>query len=85
MSDRRIRLEHRRHPGNILMAGLKISSEEVLGIDLFRKSIVRTRIAGGNYDVYGLDDHGERLSTPTEAELGVSESTVERLSGGKRL
>ncbi len=66
------------------MAGLKISSEEVLGIDLFRKSIVRTRIAGGNYDVYGLDDHGERLSTPTEAELGVSESTVERLSGGKR-
>ncbi len=83
MSDRRLRLEHRRHPGNILMAGLKISSEEVLGIDLFRKSMVRTRIAGSNYDVYGQDDHRGQLSAPTEAELDIPEHTAERLAGGK--
>ncbi len=83
MSDRRLRLEHRRHPGNILMAGLKISSEEVLGIDLFRKSMVRTRIAGSNYDVYGQDDHRGQLSAPTEAELDIPEHTAERPAGGK--
>ncbi len=77
ISDRWLRLEHKRHPDNILMAVLKLSSDEILGIDLFRKSIVRVRVADSSYDFYDLDDHGGSGSA-------VSQGTVKQQRGDKR-
>ena len=78
ISDRRLRTEHKRHPGNILMAGLKLSPDEIFGIDLFRKSVVRASVAGSDYGFYDLDDRIGTLSSPIGAGLDASEYTAQQ-------